>query len=154
MNREIEEKVEKIIEPYIKEMGVELYGVKFFSTPAGRVLRVYIDRQGGVDLETCEKVSVRVSPLLDLEDPIPYSYYLEVSSPGVERPLFKREHFYRYQGKRIFLKTFEPVEDRRSVSGEIKEAQPGFFVINCDEKEYKIEYTNVQKANLVVEIKF
>lgn len=154
MNREIEKRVEKIIEPYIKEMGVELYGVKFFSTPAGQVLRVYIDRQGGVDLETCEEISLKVSPLLDLEDPIPYSYYLEVSSPGIERPLLKRKHFYRYRGKRISLKTIEPVENRRSFIGEIKEAKPNFFVINCDEREYEIEYKNVRKANLVVEIKF
>lgn len=154
MNREIEEKVEKIMAPFMEEMGVELYGVKFLSTPAGRVLRLYIDRLGGVDLDTCEKVSMRVSPILDLEDPIPYSYYLEVSSPGIERPLFKKEHFYRYKGERISLKTLEPVEGRRSFLGEIKEVNPDFFVINCDGKEYRIDYENVQKANLVVEIKF
>lgn len=154
MNREIEEKVEKIIEPYIKEMGVELYGVRFLSTPAGRVLRVYIDRQGGVDLETCEEVSLRLSPLLDLEDPIPCSYYLEVSSPGIERPLLKKDHFYRYQGKKISLKTVRPIEGRRNFSGEVKEAQPDFFVVSCEGKEYEIKYEDVQKANLVVEIKF
>ncbi len=154
MNREIEEKVEKIIKPYIEEMGVELYGVRFFSTSAGRVLRIYIDQEGGIDLKTCEEVSLRLSPLLDLEDPIPCSYYLEVSSPGIERPLFKREHFYHSLGERISLKTVEPVGGRRSFIGQIEQVQPGFFVISCDGKEYEIEYSNVQKANLVVDIKF
>lgn len=146
--------MEKIIEPYLRQSGVELYGVKFFSTPAGRVLRIYIDRESGVDLNACEKVSLMLSPLLDLEDPIPCSYYLEVSSPGIERPLFKREHFNRYKGSKVNLKTLESIEGRRSFLGKIKEAHSDFFVIACGEKEYKIDYKNVRKANLVVDLKF
>ncbi len=146
--------MEKIIEPYMEQMGVELYGVRFLSTPTGRVLRIYIDREGGVDLDTCERVSLMLSPILDLEDPIPYSYYLEVSSPGIERALLKKEHFYRYQGRKISLKTINSVEGRRSFTGEIKAAWPEFFILASGEKEYRIDYKNVQKAKLVVDIKF
>ncbi len=153
MNREIEEKVEKMIEPYLKDLEVELYAVEFITTSAGRVLRLYIDCNGGVDLDTCEKVSSVISPVLDIEEPIPYSYHLEVSSPGVERVLKKKEHFKRYEGSRAVIRTREKIEWRRNFEGKIKKAEENYFLLVCDGQEYKIPYENVQQARLKVEIK-
>jgi ribosome maturation factor RimP len=152
--REIEKKVMKIAEPVLESLSVELVDVEFKKEPAGWVLRLYIDKEGGVDLNTCQEVSEALNPLLDAEDLIPTRYFFEVSSPGIERPLRRREDYRKFVGEEVFVNTFSPVDSRRRFKGRLKEALAEKFVIECEGKLYEIDYENVSKAHLVVEIQF
>ncbi len=144
----------KIAEPVLESLSVELVDVEFKKEPAGWVLRLYIDKEGGVDLNTCQEVSEALNPLLDAEDLIPTRYFFEVSSPGIERPLRRREDYRKFVGEEVFVNTFSPVDSRRRFKGRLKEALAEKFVIECEGKLYEIDYENVSKAHLVVEIQF
>lgn len=152
--KEIEKLVEQIIEPVLEELGIELVDLEFKREPKGWVLRFYIDKEDGVDLAICQEVSEVISPILDEADPVPYSYYLEVSSPGIERVIKKASDFKRFQGSKIFVSTLAPVDERRRFKGTLKEAFEDRFLIECGGKEYIIDYGNVAKAHLVVDINF
>jgi ribosome maturation factor RimP len=152
--KEIEEKVNKIIKPVLDALSVELVDVEFKKEPAGWVLRVYIDKENGVDLDTCQKVSEAVNPLLDAEDLIPTRYFFEVSSPGVERPLKRKEDYKKFVGEEVFVSTFSPVGSRRKFKGKLREALEEKFILECEGKLYEVDYDNVSKAHLVVEIEF
>lgn len=143
-----------MIEPLLKALSVELVDVEFKREPAGWVLRIYIDKEGGVDLDTCQRVSEAVDPLLDAEDIIPMRYFFEVSSPGIERPLKRKEDYKKFVGEEIFVNTFSPLNSRRKFKGRLKEALEEKFILECEGKLYEIDYDNVSKAHLVVEIKF
>ncbi len=144
----------KIAAPVLESLSVELVDVEFKREPAGWVLRLYIDKEGGVDLNTCQEVSEVLNPLLDAEDLIPIRYFFEVSSPGVERPLRRKEDYRKFVGEEVFVNTFSPVDSRRRFKGRLKEASAEKFVIECEGKLYEIDYENVSKAHLVVEIQF
>lgn len=144
----------EIAEPVLESLSVELVDVEFKKEPAGWVLRLYIDKEGGVDLNTCQEVSEALNPLLDAEDLIPTRYFFEVSSPGIERPLRRKEDYRKFVGEEVFVNTFSPVDSRRRFKGRLKEALGEKFVIECEGKLYEIDYENVSKAHLVVEIQF
>ncbi|MCL2048127.1 MAG: ribosome maturation factor RimP [Defluviitaleaceae bacterium] len=101
-------KLEAIITPAVEENGIELYDLDFIKESGSHILRVFIDKEGGVDLNDCERVSHAVSDVLDEHDPIPSSYRLQVGSPGIERRLVKPEHFKRQIGQRVAIKLFAP----------------------------------------------
>lgn len=109
--------VEAMARPVVEGMGLELWDVVFEKEGADWNLCLLIDKEGGVDLEDCEKVSREIDPKLDEMDPIEQSYYLVVSSPGVNRLLTKPEHFARYQGSPVLVRTIRPVEGARDFSG-------------------------------------
>lgn len=144
----------KMVEPVLESLSVELVDVEFKKEPAGWVLRLYIDKEGGVDLNTCQEVSEALNPLLDVEDLIPTRYFFEVSSPGIERPLKRKEDYRKFVGEEVFVNTFSPVDSRRKFKGRLKEALEEKFVVECEGKLYEIDYENVSKAHLVVEIQF
>ena len=98
-------------------MGYELVGIEYRAHGRNGVLSVYIDARSGVTLEDCERVSYQVSGLLDVEDPISGRYTLEVSSPGLDRPLFSKEHFVRFAGRRVRIQLHTPLEGRRKFTG-------------------------------------
>ena len=129
---EIAGKIKKLVEPVIETMGCRLFDVEFRSEK-GWVLRIIIDKKGGVSIKDCEEVSKRVSPLLDVEDIIPFSYTLEVSSPGLTRELDKPEHYKFFKGRlaRVILK--EPVQGKREITGYIGGVEEG--IIALQEKE-------------------
>ncbi|MBE3597993.1 MAG: ribosome maturation factor RimP [Limnochordaceae bacterium] len=116
----IEQLVIEQAEAVAKELGIEVVDVEFQPGPRGRVLRVFIDKPGGVSVEDCRAVSVPLSGALDRLDPIPGPYRLEVSSPGVERPLRKAEDFERFAGREVEVHTYGPVEGRRHFTGRLK----------------------------------
>ena len=108
---------EELAEPVAREMELELWDVSFEKEGAGWYLRYLIDREGGVDLDSCEAFSRRMSDLLDQADPIPQSYTLEVGSPGVERKLTRPWHYRRYLGDRVLVRLIRPVEGEREFVG-------------------------------------
>lgn len=130
-------------------MGIELVDVEYF--PAGNRSRVvvYIDKPGGVFIEDCEEVNKALGEILDREDPIPSSYLLEVSSPGVERPLKKPEDYKRFKGNYVKIKTFNKINDRKNFAGILKDFEKNLVVIEIDTGEhYTIPLQEIAKANL------
>ncbi len=110
-------RLRELLSGVIEAMGYELVGVEYHPHGPHPLLRVYIDREGGVDVEDCGRVSHQVSGLLDVEDPIPGNYTLEVSSPGLDRPLFQRADFQRYAGAEVRIQMALPVDGRRRFLG-------------------------------------
>lgn len=100
-----------LIAPVAEACGVELYDIEFVKEGGSRILRLFIDKDGGIDLNDCEQVSRAVSDVLDEHDPIPTAYRLQVGSPGIERRISKPEHFLRYIGYKVELKLFAPHSD-------------------------------------------
>jgi len=114
---EIPERVRTLAEPILGEQGLELVDVEFRREPHGWVLRLYMDRPGGVTLEDCQRVSEELGDHLDVEDFIGHPYHLEVSSPGLDRPLARPEHFVRFAGRAAKITTREDVDGRRNFRG-------------------------------------
>lgn len=153
MTLKITKEVEKLVAEKIADLGVELLEVEFKREPSGRVLRLFIDQPGGVDLSTCEKVSSKVSSLLDEADIIKGSYMLEVSSPGVERRLTKPEHFQKFTGQKIKIQLKEKVNNRKKFTGDLKEANSTGIIIVSEGEKFKFNYEQIEKANLVYDFK-
>ncbi|MBP1888510.1 ribosome maturation factor RimP [Clostridium moniliforme] len=146
------EKLENLVKPITDELGYELYHVEFVKEDGENYLRIYIDNEeSGITLNDCEKVSRRVSEMLDLEDPISVSYFLEVSSPGINRGLYKEEHFKRFLGSKVFIKFTGSVSGRKSVKGILKSCDGDFLEIESDEI-IKIPKDKIKSANLEGEL--
>ena len=115
----IAEKVFSIINPTVIDMGYELLGIEYVGSGKYSVLRLYIDCEEGVGVNDCETVSRQVSSIMDVEDPISRQYNLEVSSPGIERPLFVIAHYQRFLGHDIRLRIYRPIDGKRNFIGSI-----------------------------------
>jgi len=113
----VADKVVALINPVIKDMGYELLGVEYVTSGKHSILRLFIDSEQGIGVNDCEMVSRQVSAIMDVEDPITGQYSLEVSSPGIERPLFTLAHYQRFLGHDISLRLFRSIEGRRKFSG-------------------------------------
>jgi len=148
------EKLKKIIEPVLENMGVELVEATLFHKGGRLTLYVAIDKEVGISHQDCSNVSSKVGEVLEREDIIKQRYDLEVSSPGIERPLTKPAHFERFEGSRVKLKTKEPIRGQRNFTGLIKKADKKEVSLALDEKTVKIPYEEISKANLKVDIKF
>ncbi len=149
---EIRKKVEAIVEPVLDLLGVELVDLEYVLEPKGWVVRIYIDKAGGVSIRDCVFVSEEVSRVLDVEDPIPHSYHLEVSSPGIERPIKKEKDFIRFTGRKVKVKCKEKVSGRKNFKGTIVGFEKGFLILDVDNLgRVQIEKDNIDKANLVWE---
>ncbi|GAB4234241.1 MAG: ribosome maturation factor RimP [Acidobacteriota bacterium] len=145
----IAERVRELIEDMVESRGYELVHVEYGGGERAPILRIYIDRPGGVTVDDCAEISRRVSVLLDVEDLIPGHYVLEVSSPGVERPLFAEKDFLRFRGHEVRVSTVEKVEDRKNFKGVIEGVADGRVHIRCDDRTYTIPLRLIKKANLV-----
>lgn len=141
--------VEDLIREVLAGDGVELVHVEYQPRGAASVLRIYIDKPGGVNLSDCERVSRHVGVLLDVEDLIPHQYVLEVSSPGIERPLFREEDYQRFSDKEVRLETVEKIEGRKNFVGFIRDFQEGILTLDCEGAMYRIPFGQIRKANLV-----
>lgn len=141
--------IEKLAENVTEDLGLELVDVKFGSFGKQLHLTIFIDKPGGVSLDDCEKVSRALGVLLDGEDPIPHRYFLEVSSPGPERPLKKEADFRRFLEHDVQIRTVEKIDGRRNFKGVLKKFQDNFITIETGENEQiRIDYKEVAKANL------
>lgn len=150
----------ELIEPSVAGLGCELVGVVLEGEGSSggprRVVRVFIDRETGVTVQDCESVSRQVGALLDVEDPISDSYVLEVSSPGLDRPLLAAEHFARFAGRMVRLRTTEPLQGRRKWTGWLVGCRGDSIVVRegeeAEAEERLIPLALVGKANLVPEV--
>lgn len=142
-------KLTPLLQPLIEELGYEFVGLEFSSNPKNPALVIYIDRPDGIAIEDCEAVSREVAALLDVEDPIPGHYILEVSSPGVDRPLFTAAQFGQFAGETAAVTVFAPVDGRRKFKGKILSAGEGEVKIEQDGEEVVLEMSNIAKSRLV-----
>ncbi len=144
--------VEELVGPAIASMGLELVHVIYRRESDGWILRILIDRPGGVTVDICKHLSRELSDLLDVEDPVPTAFRLEVSSPGLDRPLIKPGDFDRFAGRRIRLQTSRPVRERCNFEGALIGIQGGTVLLESEGTRYEIDHALIAKANLVPEI--
>ncbi len=142
------QRVHELVETTVQALGVELWGVEYVSQGKNSVLRVYIDSPAGIGIEDCEKVSRQVSALLDVEDPISGEYLLEVSSPGLDRPLFTAGHYELYIGSEIAVRMRGPVNGRRKFKGVIKAVSTAEVTLDCEGELVELPLAQVEKARL------
>ena len=141
--------LEALIEPVAQALGCELWGLEYQSHGQQILLRIYIDKEGGIELTDCEQVSRQVSSVMDVEDPISGEYTLEVSSPGMDRPLYKLSHFERYAGEKVRVRLRIAFEGRRKFSGLLKGVEGDEIVLQVDNEEYILPFELIDKANVV-----
>jgi ribosome maturation factor RimP len=141
-----QERLIQLIEPVVSGLGYELVGIEFDGRQ--RVLRVYIDNPAGITLDDCSRVSYQVSGVLDVEDPIPGRYQLEISSPGMDRPLFAPEHFERFKGEMVRLQLARPIEGRRRFKARLLGLEGETVVLKDGEETFRIPYESIEKARL------
>lgn len=142
--------IAQMIGPAVEALGVDLWGVELISQGRHSVLRVYIDKeQDGVSIEDCEKVSRQISGIFDVEDPISGEYTLEVSSPGMDRPLFNESQFARYVNEIVSLRLRTPLDGRRKFKGQIQKVEDGRLYMVVDNDEIDFSIAAIDKANLV-----
>lgn len=143
------DKLVTLIKPTVSELNYELYNLEFVKEGNENYLRIYIDKEnGGISLEDCEKVSRSVSGLLDIEDPIVEAYYLEVSSPGIDRKLFTEEHFERYTGSKVLVKISGLLNGKKKYEGELIAFNSEELKIKSEEEEVSIPRSKVLSVNL------
>ena len=146
----IEEKIEKLISKTIHDLEFDLYDVEYVKEGKDYFLRIYIDSKKGIDLNDCEKVSNSITEILDKEDYIKEQYFLEVSSPGVERVLRKEKHLKDNIGNEILLKLFKPLDGQKQYKGILREFDNNYITIYID-KEIKIDRKNISQIKTVYE---
>jgi ribosome maturation factor RimP len=144
----LRERLIDLIEPVLGRLGYELVELEYAAGRAHGVLRMFIDREGGVGLDDCARVSREVSAVLDLEDPIPTAYTLEVSSPGFDRVLRTQAHFGRFVGARVFVELKEPRAGRRRYTGTLLEVDEGGIALEVDRERVAVAFGEIGKARL------
>lgn len=144
----LRERLIDLIEPLIGRLGYELVELEQSSGRGSAVVRLYIDRPEGVGLADCERVSREVSALLDVEDPIPTAYTLEVSSPGFDRVLRTPEHFARFVGSRVLVELAAPREGRRRYTGTLLSADAAGIALEVDGQRVAMLFAEIGKARL------
>lgn len=148
----IEEKVENLIKEKIQELGYELYDVQYVKEGKDYFLRVFIEKEDGIDLNDCEKVSNEINPLLDEKDFIKEMYFLEVSSPGIERVLRKDEHLKKSIGQEIEVKLFKPIEKQKEFVGILEDYNEEKIILSLEENKERIE---IERRNIaLMKLKF
>lgn len=150
MGKNVTSIVEELASPIVEEMSLELIDIEYLKEGNNWFLRVYIDKEGGIDIDDCGIVSEKLSKRLDEVDPIKEAYFLEVSSPGIERPLKKEKDYYWAIGKRVNVKTYEPIEDMKAFEGTLTEFDGKSLSLLEEKKTYNIPIDKVAKARLAV----
>jgi len=139
----------ELLQPLVEDLGYEFIGLEYNPNPKHSVLRIYIDHENGVGIQDCETVSRETAALLDVKDPIKSHYNLEVSSPGLDRPLFTSAHFSEFTGSEVQINLFAPQDGRRKFSGPILSAGESSVSIEQDGSEVTLDYDNIAKAKLI-----
>ncbi|WJV63153.1 ribosome maturation factor RimP [Pectobacteriaceae bacterium CE70] len=144
----LEQKLTEMISAPVEALGYELVGIEFIR---GRqsTLRIYIDSDDGITVDDCADVSHQVSAVLDVEDPISVAYNLEVSSPGLDRPLFTADHYVHFIGEEVIVVLRMAVQNRRKWQGVIKSVEGEMISVTVEGKDEVFALSNIQKANLV-----
>ena len=138
-----------LVGPIAVALGYELWGIEYLSHGKQSIVRIYIDSPDGIDVDDCAKLSRQVSSVFDVEDPIMGEYTLEVSSPGMDRPLFTLEQFSRYVGEQVKVRLRSPFDGRRNFSGQMTGVEGDDIVVAVDDHEYLLPFDMIDKANVV-----
>lgn len=143
-----DQQLEEMLEPTVKAMGFGLWGIEYNSQGRHSVLRIYIERDSGITADDCAAVSTQVSGILDVEDPITGEYTLEVSSPGMDRRLFKLNQYSDYIGEIIEIQLRSPFEGRRKFKGILKGIEGADVVVQIDDEEFLLPHDDIDKARV------
>ena len=143
-----EQQIEQLLGPTVEAMGFELWGIEYVSQGRHSVLRLYIDSKQGITVDDCAAVSHQAGSVLDVEEPITGEYTLEVSSPGMDRLLFKLDQYADYVGENIELRLRSPFEGRRKFKGVLKGTEGEDVVVQVDDHEYLLPHSAVEKARI------
>ena len=149
--RLVTKEVADLVEPILGEMGFELVDVEYLSKYGRWVLRLYVDKEGGVTIDDCAWVSGEIGDLIDVKDLITHEYILEVSSPGLNRPLKKEKDLVWATGRRVKLRMVTPVSGRRNFTGTLKNFENGTLYVEAEGTLVALPWLEVEKANLVYE---
>lgn len=141
--------LQELIEPGVVALGVELWGIEYISQGRHNTLRIYIDSENGIDVDDCARVSHQVSGVLDVEDPITGQYTLEVSSPGMDRPLFTLEQFAAYVGSQVQVRLRVAFEGRRKFKGLLNGVEGDDVLVVVDNEEYLLPIDYIDRANVI-----
>lgn len=149
----MQDKLSTLLEPVVADLGYELIWVQLAGGEGSQIVRVFIDHADGIDVDDCAKVSREISGVMDVEDPIPGNYTLEVSSPGLDRPLVKPAHFEQFAGQQIKLRTYAPsLEGRRRYTGLLKGLAGDEVEIEVDGELHAVPLDNIEIARLVPDV--
>ncbi len=145
----LEDKLTEMLEPGVEALGYELVGVEFVRAGKHSILRVFIDHENGISVDDCAEVSYQASAILDVEDPINTEYNLEISSPGMDRPLFKEKHYEQSIGEVVQVRLTVPMNDRRNFKGKLLSCENGMINVEVDGQQFQLAVANIEKANIV-----
>ena len=145
----LEDKLTEMLEPGVEALGYELVGVEFVRAGKHSILRVFIDHENGISVDDCAEVSYQASAILDVEDPINTEYNLEISSPGMDRPLFKEKHYEQSIGEVVQVRLTVPMNDRRNFKGKLLSCENGMINVEVDGQQFQLAVVNIEKANIV-----
>ncbi|HTL20404.1 MAG TPA: ribosome maturation factor RimP [Steroidobacteraceae bacterium] len=144
----LRERLIALIEPLLERLGYELVQLDYSAGRAHALVRVFVDRPDGVTLDDCARISRELSALLDVEDPIPSAYTLEVSSPGFDRVLRTQAHFGRFVGSRVFVELKEPRDGRRRYTGKLLTVDEAGIALEVDRERVRMAFDEIGKARL------
>ncbi|WP_424445695.1 ribosome maturation factor RimP [Paenibacillus xerothermodurans] len=150
MSEQIKSVVESLLQPYLDENGIELVDVEYVKEGSNWFLRVYVDKEGGIDIDDCGRVSEYLSEKLDEKDPIPSAYFLEVSSPGAERPLKKAQDYHKAVGEHVFISTYEPVNGLKEFEGTLLFFDDETVEVEVGKKRHQIPFNKVASGRLAI----
>jgi ribosome maturation factor RimP len=138
-----------LVAPVTAALGFELWGVEYLSHVKQAVVRIYIDHPDGINVDDCAKVSRQVSSVFDVEDPIMGEYTLEVSSPGMDRPLFRLEQYQQYIGEQVKIRLRSPFDGRRNFTGQLTAIEGDDVVVTVEDNEYLLPFELIDKASII-----
>lgn len=144
----IADKVTRLAAPECAELGFELVDVEYVKEGKDMVLRLFVDKPGGITADDCADLSRRLDPLLDEADPIAGSYYLQVSSPGLDRPLTREADFHRFAGSHVRLRTYTPINGRRNFQGLLRGWRDDHVILELDGEQMLIPFEQITRARL------
>lgn len=144
----IDTRLTELVQPVAQELGFDLWGIEYLSHSKQKLVRIYIDSDQGIGVDDCASVSRQVGSVFDVEEPIAGEYSLEVSSPGMDRPLFKLEQYARYVGEHITVRLRTPYEGRRKFAGQLNSVEGEDVVVAVDDHEYLLPFDMIDKANI------
>lgn len=145
------QEVRQVVEPILESQGFELVDLEYQRESQGWVLRIYLDREGGVSLEDCAGISHEVGAVLEVKDLIPSSYILEVSSPGLTRPLKKPEDFNKFRNQLVKIKLYEPFDGRKNFKGTLLGLEGDRVRVEVEQQVYELPLQRIAKANLEID---
>ncbi len=145
----LEKQLSQLLQAPVEAAGYEFVGLEFIRAGANSTLRIFIDHDNGIHVDNCAEVSHQVSAVLDVEDPINVAYNLEVSSPGLERPLFTAEHYQKFVGEQVSIVLKIAIENRRKWKGIIEAIEGEIITLTVDNEQQEFALQNISKAHLV-----